>query len=279
MRIHAHALARLAPEPGPWLPTQWLSSALMTNGHGMDQYGLEADEKRPIFSSAAFNYTAYVRNHSKEDLGNACWSATWKELFLFCFILFNSVCANHWCGGRAGAMEGAFNLLGLADEKLPGGQKGREGWISHPRRGVTAALLVCFSLSAHLEGELRVVFGRLGKRKCKCAATEVGLGMLPPLCYYTDCTIKGSPPIKAEFKAFFSGALSEYRQNLIGHSMPSWGIQTDGPCTSYEAQMWQWEDSKQLRGLDTVWWIIRDAFLWFRNRGEIFNCVAGYKSR
>lgn len=99
-------------------------------------------------------------------------------------------------------MEGAFNLLGLADEKLPGGQKEREVWISHPRRGVTAALLVCFSLSAHLEGELRVVFGRLGKRKCKWAATEVGLGMLPPLCYYTDCTIKGSPQLRVNSKPF-----------------------------------------------------------------------------
>ncbi len=277
--MRAHTLTRLAPEPRLWLPTQWLSSALMTNGHGMDQYGLEADEKRPIFSSAAFNYPAYVRNHSKEDLGNACWSATWKELFLFCFILFNSDCANHWCGGRAGAMESAFNLLGPGWRKASRWPEGREVWISHPRCGVTAALLVCFSLSAHLEGELRVVFVRLGKRKCKWAATEVGLGMLPPLVLLHRLHHQRIPPIKAAFKAFFSGALSKYRQNPIGHAMPSWGIQTDGPCTSYEAQMRQWEDSKQLRGLDTVWWIIRDAFLWFRTRGEIFNCVAGYKSR
>lgn len=107
-------------------------------------------------------------------------------------------------------MEGAFNLLSLADEKLPGGQKGREVWISHPRHGVTAALLVCFSLSAHLEGELRVVFGRLGKRKCKWAATEVSLGMLSPLVLLHRLHHQRiPPPIKAEFKAFFSGALSE----------------------------------------------------------------------
>ncbi len=181
-------------------------------------------------------------------------------------------------GGRA-QWRARLIFSGLADEKLLGGQKGREVWISHPRCGVTAALLVCFSLSAHLEGELRVVFGRLGKRKCKWTATEVGLGMLPPLVLLHRLHHQRIPPIKAAFKAFFSGALSKYRQNLIGHAMPSWGIQTDGPCTSYEAQMRQWEDSKQLRDLDTVWWIIRDAFLWFRTRGEIFNCVAGYKSR
>lgn len=91
-------------------------------------------------------------------------------------------------------MEGAFNLLGLADEKLPGGQKGREVWISHPRRGVTAALLVCFSLCAHLEGELRVVFGRLEKRKCKWTAAEVGLGMLSPPCAITQTAPSKDPP-------------------------------------------------------------------------------------
>lgn len=53
-----------------------------------------------------------------------------KASFSFCFILFNSVCANHWCGGRAGAAESVFNLLGLADESLPAP---REVWISHSR--------------------------------------------------------------------------------------------------------------------------------------------------
>lgn len=59
----------------------------------------------------------------------------------FCLIQFAQII--DVVGGRY-ATEGAFNLLGLADERLPGGHKGRKVWISHPRRRVTAALLVCF---------------------------------------------------------------------------------------------------------------------------------------
>lgn len=60
--------------------------------------------------------------------------------------------------------------------------------------GFTAALLVCFSLCAHLEGELRVVFGRLEKRKCKWTAAEVGLGMLSPPCAITQTAPSKDPP-------------------------------------------------------------------------------------
>lgn len=118
-------------------------------------------------------------------------------------------------------MEGAFNLLSLADEKLPGGQKGREVWISHPRHGVTAALLVCFSLSAHLEGELRVVFGRLGKRKCKWAATEVGLGTLPlsPTLAITQTAPSKDPPPQLRLNSKHFSLVHSVRQ-----AEPDWAF-------------------------------------------------------
>ncbi len=192
----------------------------MTNGHGMDQYGLEADEKRPIFSSAAFNYPAYVKNHSKEDLGNACWSATWKELFIFCFILFNSDCANHWCGGRAGAMESAFNLLGPGWRKAsrwPEGERSVDLSSSLRGYGGTPGLLL---IKCAFRRWATSCFWQARKKEMQMGCDGSRLGNAPPPCAITQTAPSKDPPqLRLHSKPF-----------SLAHSVNIGRIRSDMQC-------------------------------------------------